>query len=202
MYKDIKVRVKGVSPLMLHNSRLANPLDPITKEMKRVSGKRGKTDADLELLANLEWLGGLYTSEGGKFEINGSGLKIDGFGVPCIPGEVIEGAMLVAARKHKLGKQFSAGLLCDGNWPIEYNGPKAVAALSKDDGFKDMRIVKIQNRSIMRCRPIFNQWQLEFVLSYLPSLLNEQQVRDVVELAGQVAAIGDYRPKYGRFEVL
>lgn len=202
MYQEIKVRVKGVSPLMLHNSRLANPLDPIAKEMKRVSGKRAKTDADLELLANLEWLGGLYTTESGTFEQNGSGLKISGFGVPCIPGEVIEGAMQVAARKHKLGKQFSAGLICDGNWPIEYEGEKTVAALSKDEAFRDMRIVKIQNRSIMRCRPIFHQWGLRFTLSYLPTLLNEQQVRDVVVLAGQVAAFGDYRPKYGRFEVV
>lgn len=110
--------------------------------------------------------------------------------------------MQVAARKHKLGKQFSAGLLCDGNWPIKYDGAKDVPSLSKDSAFRDMRIVKLRNLSILRTRPIFHKWELEFTLNYLPSMLNEQQVQDVAALAGQVAAIGDYRPKYGRFEVV
>lgn len=202
MYQEIKAKVRGVSPLMLHNSRLANPLDPITKEIKRVSGKRGKTDADLELLSHLEWLGGLYTTESGSFEVNGHGLKITGFGVPCIPGEMVEGAMAVAARKHKLGKQFGAGFLCDGNWPIKYDGPQTIAALSKDSNFADMRMVKQMRYQILRTRPIFKTWSLEFTLSFLPNLLNAQQVRDVLVLAGQVAAFGDYRPRFGRFEVV
>jgi len=202
MYQEIKVRIKGLSPLLCQNRRLANPLDPITKEIKRISGKRGKTDADMELLSRLEWLGGLYPSEPGTFEIIESGLKIEGFGVPCIPGEMIEASIQAGARKHKLGKSFSAGLICDGNWPLEYKGAKSIAALSLDDSFRDVRAVVIQGRTIMRTRPIFHGWELGFTLSYLPELINDQQVRDALALAGMIAGIGTYRPKYGRFSVL
>jgi hypothetical protein len=51
--------------------------------MKRVSGKRAKTDADFEELARLEFLGGLYLHNG----------------EPCLPGEVIEAALVEAAAR-------------------------------------------------------------------------------------------------------
>jgi hypothetical protein len=67
----LRFTMRGVSPLLTHSSRLANPLDAVTKEMKRISKKRAKTDADLEYLARLEFLGGLWLQDG----------------EPCIPGE-------------------------------------------------------------------------------------------------------------------
>lgn len=203
MYKEIKVRVKGISPLMLHNVRLANPLDPIVKEIKRISGKKAKTDSDHELLAQLEWLGGLYTTEGGTFEVTKEAVTISGFGQPCIPGEMVEAALRNAARKHKLGKQFEAGLICDGNWPIAGNGStgKTVAQLAQDENYRDIRRVAMMGRSIMRCRPIFHKWEVAFTLNYLPTLINAEQIIDTLMLAGQVACFGDYRPKYGRFEI-
>ena len=69
-YQRMKFRLTGVSPLVKHNGRLANPWDPMAKALKAVAGERAKTDADFEELARIEFLGGLYVCENG----------------PCIPG--------------------------------------------------------------------------------------------------------------------
>ena len=52
------IDITGTSALLMHNARLADPLDPITKEKAKVSSKRKKTEEDQELLSHLEWQGG------------------------------------------------------------------------------------------------------------------------------------------------
>lgn len=81
----------------MHSGRLADPLNPIAKAVKKVSSKRMKTDADFAELARLEFLGGLYLHRG----------------EPCIPGEVLEAALIEAARKMRRGQQAKAGVICD-----------------------------------------------------------------------------------------
>ena len=44
----IKFRIIGSQPVMMHNGRLANPLDPYTKACKRISSKTKKSDEDYE----------------------------------------------------------------------------------------------------------------------------------------------------------
>jgi hypothetical protein len=45
----------------MHNFRFFNPLDYITKQLKKVSAKRSKTDVDYEKLARIEHRGGTYS---------------------------------------------------------------------------------------------------------------------------------------------
>src|SRR5688572_28760874 len=107
-YETSKFRIRGVVPLVMHNGQLADPLNSYTKELKKVSGKRSKTEADHEQMGKLEWYGSLYLHNG----------------APCLPGEVIEAAFIEAAKKGKRGPQAKAGVISDGFWPIEYDGPK------------------------------------------------------------------------------
>ncbi|CAO3452058.1 hypothetical protein [Azospirillum largimobile] len=48
MYQSLSFQITGVSPLLMHNGRLADPLDPLVKDIKKLSCKRPKTEADLE----------------------------------------------------------------------------------------------------------------------------------------------------------
>src|ERR671914_89551 len=64
MFEKYACQITGVAPLILYNGHLADPLNYYAKEMKKISGKRHKTEADLEELAPLEWHGSLYVSEG------------------------------------------------------------------------------------------------------------------------------------------
>jgi len=57
--QTITFEVRGNLPLLMHNSRLASPLDKYSKELKSISGKRKKTDEDHELMALIEARGSL-----------------------------------------------------------------------------------------------------------------------------------------------
>ncbi len=62
--KDLKLKFTSVSPLVMHNGELANPFNEFTQKIKKISSKRGKTEADMKEMARLEFHGGLYTTNG------------------------------------------------------------------------------------------------------------------------------------------
>ena len=187
MYEKIKVTIEGIAPIILHNAQLSDPINPIVRNMKKLTGKRIKTDADYKAIADLEWQGSLYVTEKGRV---------------IIPGVNIEGMLVVAAKKVKLGKLFTAGLLCDGDWELEYEGPKKVESLIKDNNFRIVTSVVVQRARIMRTRPVFKVWSLSFELSYLPDVLNPEQIKTALITGGQIIGLCDWRPKYGRFELV
>src|SRR6478609_1208428 len=51
----------GGTPLIMHNERLADPLDSFAMALAQVTGIRKKTQADHEEIARREFFGGLYT---------------------------------------------------------------------------------------------------------------------------------------------
>lgn len=71
MYQSLSFQITGVSPLLMHNGRLADPLDPLVKDIKKLSCKRPKTEADLERITKLEFLGSLYLHGGAPAGIAG-----------------------------------------------------------------------------------------------------------------------------------
>ncbi|GEP00641.1 hypothetical protein MHA02_30280 [Methylobacterium haplocladii] len=174
-----------MSPLVMHNGRLANPLDSFAKALKAVSGKRGKTDADFEEMARIEFLGGLYVGDDG----------------PCIPGELIEAVLIAAAKKNKRGMQAKAGILSDGNHRVEYHGPRGAEELWADDRFRLVAGVRVGQARVMRTRPIFREWSSEIFVDFLPGQLNRADVAGMVRTAGTIVGIGDWRPRFGRFTV-
>ncbi len=188
MYQAIKIEIEGVSPLLMHNVRLANPMNEYAKAMKKITSKRNKTEEDFVALAHIEFLGGGYWDDKER---------------PIIPGEVMEGGMNNAAKRRRLGPRIKAGLLSDGNWPLGYSGPKTAEKLWENKSFVDQRMAKPPGQGrILRTRPIFHEWKLAFVLHYLPLEIDADQVEDVLSVLGNSIGIGDYRPKFGRFNVL
>lgn len=204
MYKEIGFCIKSASPLLMHNGKkLTNPLNPLTKQIKQFSGKRNKTDEDLMALAKLEWLGGLYLMEEAQIEIERGNVRFIGGKQPCIPGDLLEGVLINGAKKNKLGTQFKSGILVDNEYPLIYDGPVEPEKLfTYNDGeFADSRNVRVQKNAIVRCRPFFKEWSVRFIVKYLPSVVNADQIREALEVAGLIVGICDYRPKYGRFHV-
>lgn len=184
-YATYQCRIIGATPLLMHNGLLADPLNEITKLMKAVSGKRDKTEADFAELSRLEWYGSLYVQDGS----------------PCLPGEMIEAMLLEASRKKKKGVQAKAGLIVPNNTKLEYPGPQDIDEMWKSGQFINKVGVRVQKNKVIRTRPIFKDWAANLTIHYLPSLLNESDVKGFVETAGQIVGIGDWRPKFGRFGV-
>jgi hypothetical protein len=185
MLKLASYKITGVSPLLMHNGLLADPLNPVVKQLKKVSQKRDKTDADLEELARLEWYGSLYLDHG----------------EPCIPGEVLEATLINAAKKKKKGPAAKAGLICDGNVAVLYDGPRNPDAMWEDGSYRFATGVVVNRSRVIRTRPIFREWSLEFRLSYNDELLNESDLSEFVKIGGEIIGLAEWRPKFGRYMV-
>lgn len=185
--ETLKFRITGTAPLLMHNGRLADPLDEFTKKIKKISSKRNKTDADHLEMARVEWYGSLYLNEDG---------------LPCIPSYVMEGPLTGrggAAGKVKMRKQGEAGMFIQEDAVLEYEGPASIDKLWEDKQFRLRAKVKIGQSSVMRTRPMFREWSAVIEIWYNPELLNPEAIIQWMDVAGDQVGLMDWRPKYGRF---
>ena len=172
----------------MHNGQLANPLNPLVKQMKALTGQRKKTDEVHAELSRLEFRAGLYLSKDGAVEI---------------PSEVLESCIIEGAKKSKLGKQFKSSIAIMENSPLNYGERLTVDEMwERHEEFADVRGVKVGTSRIMRTRPIFRTWSLEFEVNYNADLVNPEQIQLAVEDAGAQVGLCDYRPKFGRFHIV
>ena len=62
--KDIKIKITGIRPLVLHNGLMADPTNPYTIAIKKITSKGSKlTEHDYAERDRLEWEAGLYWSD-------------------------------------------------------------------------------------------------------------------------------------------
>ena len=187
--KTATYTIRGTTPMMMHSERLANPFDDMTKAIKAISGKRKKTEDDLLEMAQLEWLGGLYYT------------KDDGVHVP---GYNMLACVINGGKLHKLGTAIKrAAIVTEDAISVQYDGPSDPKKLFADKRFVDIRSVKIGTSKVMRCRPVFPRgWQMKFTVAFDENALQRGDLDRCVESAGLMVGLGDYRPRFGRFEVV
>ncbi|MGR0185432.1 hypothetical protein [Azospirillum aestuarii] len=184
-YETLKFKIIGVSPLLMHNGQLADPLNLFAKSIAEISSKRKKTDADHVEMGRREFYGSLYMS-GGR---------------PCIPGEMMEAVLIAGAKKEKKGNQAKAGILVENNSPLLYDGPTTAEDLWADERFRLRVPVKVGTAKVMRTRPRFDNWSAEIEVKFLPTMVNAREVKSFLQAAGEQVGIGDWRPRFGRFGV-
>lgn len=180
-----RLRITGTKRLIMHSGRLADPLDPITKALARLTSKRQKTEADHEEISRVEWNGGLWLHDG----------------KPCIPAEALMATFVEAARSRKRGPQAEAGLVVEQHALLDYEGPTDLDELWEDKQFRLRVGVNVHGSRTMRTRPVFNDWSVEFTAHFLPTLLNRDEIRETYELAGFLKGLGDWRPQNGTYVV-
>ena len=189
MIQKVSCKITGVAPLLMHNGRLADRDDEYARAMSEITSKRKKVDADYEELARLEFMGGLYISE----DL-----------LPIIPGYVMEATLIGkggAARKERLGKEAAAALFVVNDFPLIYEGPETPKELWADKRFVFQSLVTIQRAKIKRTRPMFKEWAADILVEFNDNLLDEEQVKRWIEVAGEQVGLIDWRPRFGRFEV-
>lgn len=155
--------------------------------MKLISGKRKKTDADLEELAKLEFIGGLYYS--------------DNPGV-ILPAEVIEATINGGARKFKEGISAKAGIVVMNHAKLEFPDSNLTPQeLWEKKEYRFQKMVTVARARILRTRPIFDEWAAEIEVTYEDTVCDGSQVYKWLKKAGEVVGLCDWRPRYGRFQV-
>jgi len=182
--KEATVKIKGISPCIQHNGQMCDPLNPYTKQMKEISGKRKKTDDDHAAMARIEWEAGLYLDEKERV---------------IWPGMNLERLILDGAKKIKMGTTIKSALMVPDDSVMEAAYPKDM-----DKRFESCRIaskVKVGQASIIRTRPIFDNWSLTFKVLFNEELLNLRDLEQILEIAGSQIGLGDWRPRFGRFIV-
>ena len=184
-HSTLSVVVTGVAPLVMHNGQMADPLNPIARELERYTGRRKKTQADFERIADLEYIGGLWLEQGR----------------PCIPAAAFEAAILQAASRSRLKSRYRGTVMVMGNALIRYDGPETVDGLMAEPAFRLRIPVVVSSRRIMRTRPMFASWSTKVELAFLPSYVNQADLLDVLASAGDTIGVGDYRPQFGRFAI-
>ena len=184
----LTVKIEGRSPLLMHNGDMVDPFNETCRKIKKLTGKgKKKTDEDLVQISELEFMAGLYLDEKGE---------------PCIPGENLETMLKNAASKTKQGKDATAAIVCDGNFPLEYDGPRDPKKLWESKRFYKGCPAKVGQAKVWRTRPRFIKWALTFTVEFMEDIVNREAVEDWLHTAGRVIGLGDWRPKHGRFVVV
>lgn len=196
--KEFSVHIKGVTPFIMNCDKGCDPLDPITKKKKEISGVKSKTDEHHLLMARLDWEQSLYYHHSiGVF----------------LSSKTLMGCLKAAARKTKQGKlmkavlfDFAMGTPISG---FEKTTPEQLWKMVDKNGdqlhsFRDC--VTIDNKKIMKVRPIFAKWDVKFNLGLDTTLLSANDLKRIISTAGAEFGIGDMRPEkaagqYGKFKL-
>jgi hypothetical protein len=65
----LSVTLTGTHPMLMHNGRLANPIDPWTRQLKALTSKRKKTDEDILQIAQVEARAGCWETVDGMLGV-------------------------------------------------------------------------------------------------------------------------------------
>lgn len=189
MIEEIKFRVIGDTPLLMHNEQLADTTNDWAIALAKISKQRNKTDAQLLEMKRIEWYGGLYVDQARV----------------VVPAANVISATIGGAKKSKLGKDARAAIFEPIDcfyYPLEYDGPKQIDALWESQKFIDYRSVRVTTSRVSRCRPRFNVWAFDARLLVNTDVgISVDQVIESLHTAGFREGLMDYRPRFGRFHV-
>lgn len=188
----INCTIKGVSNLLQHKFGIA-ALQDIQQTAKMSVGKKDYS---------LEWMDTMYVSDDGYV---------------CQPASHLEAAMTRAAVNFKIsgarGKSmkdvFRSFVYVLPDYIVHHwNGQPMVApdASLLDNPLDCMSVsimrVVVQRAAVARSRlQLHPGWELNFTIEVHNDNIQSPNVRSVLEMAGASIGIGDFRGRYGRFEI-
>jgi len=192
LYK-VSARIQGTAPILQHAFGTA-ALEELQQEAKQ---RTGQVDY------SLEWMQTMYAGADGYL---------------YQPATHVEGALQKAASafkvKGKAGKTFKDAVkayayvapeqphLLWAGQPIP-NPTKDLLTTPTDALQVSVMHVKVQRAAVARARLMINVgWELEFTIDVIDDQLPQAVVKEALIEAGRAVGIGDYRPRYGRFNVI
>lgn len=185
--KILKYKLTGSCPLMMHADTTVNPFHAITKEIKKLTSKRSKTEEDMLEIMKLEWRASLYFNERLGY---------------YIPSNNIFATLWNAAKTKKFGVKFKQGIVITEDSKMIFTDSNLTPSqLFLKSEYQDIRSVVINRARICKCRPIFPEWTINVSLMVDESIIDEDQLDEILNIGGNYIGVCDYRPKFGRFNV-
>ena len=185
---NVDVVVKGIAPLMQNRFMLKNDDETESKGATRRTGAKDYS---------YEWRDHLYADK----EMN-----------IYQPASHFEGAMVNAAVNFKVtgkrGKSYkdlfkAAIFVVPDRIPHGMKVPEELTTDADQPLYQDIRPVVIKMNRVAKSRPCFAPgWELAFEIRCTDDEIHPDLLQDVLTLAGKNVGIGDYRPRFGRFNVI
>lgn len=177
----VKVEIEGTAALLFH----AWNVEAVKEKAGAAKGSKGKKEDNVE-----------------------SYVYRDGDGSICLPGEYFRQSIIHAAKyiqdprspRKSAMDLFKAGLVVLTEYsPIIVNGEAA-----KSWDYLDQRRVVIQRNGVNRVRPaMLKGWRAAVELQILlPEYITRDVLGAAIGNAGRLVGVGDFRPTYGRFQVV
>lgn len=183
----VRVTLTSTMPMLLHNGRLANPLDPHTRALKALTSKRSKTDEDLAAMIQVEARAAAYETPDNEIGL---------------PDANVWRSMQEAAKAYKRGADVARAVIYDPIRvaPVLIDGETInVDEYLKDGEHIDYRPVGVNGRTVMRARPVVREWSTSHEFEVFTDIVNIEDIEMFLERAGRLHGVGDHRPQYGRF---
>lgn len=179
----IEIRIEGISPLICNRF----------------------TDAAAEASSNGARGSSAASDRGTPLEVAEQKLYKGTDGTLMIPQPNLLRCLVDGGYFHKMGKKqvtTQKGSLLFACLDIEGT---EIPIIHKEPWRVDTRAVRIPSTGgrILAHRPMFDDWQLEFVIVLDASIIGPKLLRDVIDDAGKRIGLGDFRPAtkgpYGRW---
>ena len=189
-----KLRIEGISPLIMHSAAGIDPLLSINIEKSEITRKRGsnRTAADDARLRELETIGSFWLDSNER---------------PTIPAAAIRAVTETGARKLKQGPMVREGLVVTET-SFEYDETKYGTTLAKLSKSTQHTVsVVVQRNRIMRTRAMFDlPWACEFEIDGDDELISTEHLERWLDIGGRRIGLGDWRPEksgtFGRFTLV
>lgn len=172
----VSVTIEGVAPILFH----AWNVESVESKSRAKKGSAEKKSDDVESY--------VYRNEKGNISI---------------PGEYLKGAIVGAAKfrqdprspRKSAADLFKAAII--SLTPLADLG-------ARDWDYLDKRRVCIQRNAITRSRPAMREgWKATFILLVnLPEYVDAAMLNETIQQAGKLIGLADFRPSFGRFNVV
>lgn len=172
----ISVTIEGVSDFLFHRWNC----EAVEEKSKLKKGSEGKKT---DIIENF-----VYRNDNNEL---------------CIPGEYLRMSLINAAKFKQDPRSPRKSAMDLYKAAIVVLNPLASLGIKNWD-YEDKRRVVIQRAGINRIRPALKSgWKATFELMVnLPEYISPNELCEVIQMAGRLIGLGDFRPTYGRFQVI
>jgi len=175
--KKYKVEIKGITPLLM------NKPEQYGFDEQWVE-KKASTDWEKEALKKL---------------------YIDAEGIIYQPATHLDRALIEAGKKIKVKGQGKATYSKLFGSMVSIEEFEIVHKKQDYETFKSLVVIPSTKGRVMRYRPMFKDWGLEFHIESEDEIPADV-IKEALEIAGKYVGIGDWRPekkgKFGKFQVV
>lgn len=189
----LTIKYTGLDSLLQNNPQMSDPLNKYSKEMKLVTGKRKKTDDDILTMREIELRAKIYWDE-----------ALGGIYVPST--WVTASIQGVSWSKAKIKKADirACVFVTEPKLKLTYEGMEKVKKpldIVKQDQFHNVASLKQGQVRVVKATPIFHGWSFAATVEFDDSIINERELKELIEYGAAFGGFGDFRPTHGRATV-